>query len=92
MPDDSSKRGAINPCSSVIAYERGRTIWYHSLRDCITFGEYGVHTVWQLQDLISTGATAPDGYTTFDVPVEAWPYEGMALIDLEKIDEKYKGT
>lgn len=91
MSDDTEKRGFLNPCFPVIAYERGKTRWFHSLGAVV--GNYGLTTVNQLQRLINTGATAPDGYTTFDYAIEGFPYKGMKARDVEKyVDEKYKDT
>lgn len=89
MPDDSSKRGFLNDCQHVLAYERGRTVWYHSLHAVV--GSYGVSTVGQLLKLINTGATASDGYTTFDFAIDGNPYDGMKDRDWERfVDDKWK--
>lgn len=73
----------------VLAYERGRTVWYHSLRDVI--GKYGLASVHKLKVLVDTGATAPDGYTTFDYAIEGFPYDGMKDRDWERfVDENFK--
>jgi len=88
MSDDEAKRGFLNPCKPVIAYERRRTTWFHSLGSVV--GSYGIRSVGQLQKLINTGATAPDGYTTFDYAIDGYPYKGMSERDWERlVDERY---
>ena len=73
----------------VLAYERGRTVWYHSLRDVI--GMYSLASVHKLKCLIETGATAPDGYTTFDYAIEGYPYDGMKDQDWDRfVADEYK--
>lgn len=84
MPDEKEKRGFLYDRQPVLAYERGRTIWYCSLRDAVQNGGYKLLNVEELKKLIKTGATAPDGYTTFDLPEEGMIYEGMEEEDERK--------
>lgn len=73
----------------VLAYERGRTVWFSSLN--MVIGSYGVASIHKLKVLIESGATAPDGYTTFDYAIEGYPYEGMKDRDYERlVDDKFK--
>lgn len=91
MPDERERRGFLHDRQPVIAYERGRTVWYCSLRDAVQNGGYRLLNVGQLQRLIETGATASDGYTTFDYAVEGYPYCGMGERDVERlVDERYR--
>lgn len=89
MPDEKERRGFLYARQPVIAFERGRTRWYHSLGEIV--GCYGIKSVGQLQRLINTGETAPDGYTTFDYAIEGYPYKGMKERDFERyVDEKFR--
>lgn len=81
MPDEKERRGFLHQRQPVIAYERGRTFWYCSLRDAVQNGGYQVANVEELKKLLKTGATAPDGFTTFDLPEEGMLYEGMSPQD-----------
>lgn len=90
MSDNPDERGFLRDCRHVLAYERNRTVWYHSLSSVL--GKYGISTVNQVLKLIDSGATAQDGYTTFDFAIDGYPYDGMKDRDWDKfVDEKYKG-
>ena len=91
MPEEKirQKRKYSRACKNVIAYERGRTVWYSSFNSVV--GHYGTRTPTQVKKLLEGGVTAPDGYTTFDYAIEGYPYEGMKDRDFEKlVDDKWK--
>ncbi len=87
MEQETSKRTTKN--IHVLAYERGRTRWFHSLNSVV--GSFGVNSVHKLKGLIESGSTAPDGYTTFDYAVEGYPYNGMKSSDIDRyVEDRFK--
>lgn len=91
MPDVPRRRGSAPPRQPIVAIERKRMVWYRSKRDVLIYGGYGVKGMRRLEELLETGSTAPDGYTTFMEPYEGWPYEGMSQKDVDSyVDDRFK--
>jgi hypothetical protein len=71
MPKAKNLSPAMKQPRAVLAYERGRTVTYDSMGDCIR--SYGIPSCSMLRRLIDHQQCWTDGYTTFDYatsPVE----------------------
>lgn len=79
MPDGEG-RGFVKAPRHVLAITRDGAVWFRTLADCRD--SYGIRTTEQLARMIESGQVAPDGYTTFEEPIEGVIYDGMTESDI----------
>jgi len=84
MPEEA--RGFARPPRAILAYTRTGIIWFRSLAECRD--EFGIRTTEQLARMIDSGQVAPDGYTTFDDPIDGVVYFGMTDEDIKRVKER----
>ena len=75
MPVEREKRGSAPQARPVLAITREGAVWYRCLDDCRL--DFGVKSRSQMRRLVESGQVGPDGYTTFEDPIEGVVYEGM---------------
>ena len=86
MPEGA--RGFLQECRPVLAITRDGAIWFRSVEEARA--EYGIRTKAQLRRMIDSGQVAPDGYTTFEDPIEGVVYPGMRQVDIVKVQQYLK--
>ena len=69
----------------VIAHTRTGTVWYASIDDCCK--AFGITHHQTLIRLMEKGQLGPDGYTTFEEPLEGVFYKGMEILAEEEKHE-----
>lgn len=67
----------------VVAHTRRGTVWYATIDQCCK--AYGILHHQTLIRMMETGQVAPDGFTTFDEPLDGQIYDGMEVKDLEAV-------
>lgn len=80
MPRGDGYKRNIKP---VLAHTRRGTVWYPTVDICCK--AYGIVHHQTLIRMMETGQVGPDGYTTFEDPIEGVVYEGMSEADIAKI-------
>ena len=67
----------------VLAHTRRGTIWYATIDQCCK--AYGILHHQTLIRMMETGQVAPDGFTTFEEPLDGQIYDGMDKGDIEAV-------
>ena len=80
MPVELNRRGSVPQARPVLAITREGAVWYRCLDDCRL--DYGIKSRSQMRRLVENGQVGPDGYTTFEDPIEGVIYEGMDERDI----------
>lgn len=84
MPMD--RRGSAPQTRPVLAITRTGAVWYRSLDDCRV--DFGVKSRSQMRRLVERGQVGPDGYTTFEDPIDGVVYPGMDERDVREMRER----
>ena len=83
MPVELERRGSVPQTRPVLAITRQGAVWYRSLDDCRL--DYGINSRSQMKRLMERGQVGPDGYTTFEDPIDGVVYPGMDERDIREM-------
>lgn len=67
----------------VVAHTRRGTVWFATIDQCCK--EFGIIHHQTLIRMMETGQVGPDGYTTFEEPLDGIVYNGMGMADIQKV-------
>jgi len=90
MPVETERRGSVPQRRPVLAITRRGTVWYRSLDDCRL--DFGVGSRSQMRRLIENGQVGPDGYTTFEDPIDGVIYPGMDERDIREMRQRMEDS